>query len=88
MRKHQLFGKWSKCKFGCWEIVYLGHLISGQGLRVDLEKLRVIKEWPQHNSVKALKGFLGLTGYYRCFIKGYGVNTVALTTLLKKNSFQ
>ncbi|XP_035543593.1 uncharacterized protein LOC118347680 [Juglans regia] len=87
-RQHQLFAKLSKCCFGQEEIAYLGHLISGQGIRVDLDKLKAMKNWPVPRSIKALRGFLGLMGYYRRFVKRYGAIAVKLTKLLKKDSFK
>ncbi|XP_068636077.1 uncharacterized mitochondrial protein AtMg00860-like [Aristolochia californica] len=55
---------------------------------VDHEKIQVIKDWPQLQSCSALRGFLGLAGYYPKFIQNYGPLAASLTGLLKKNSFQ
>ena len=69
------------------EVEYLGHIISHGGVKVDPNKIKAIKEWTKLVNISKLRGFLGLTGYYRRFIKNYAHITAPLTNLLKKNSF-
>ncbi|KAF5477067.1 hypothetical protein F2P56_003746 [Juglans regia] len=87
LRENQLFAKLSKCTFGCTRISYLGHLISGQEVWADIEKLKAMMQWPIPKSLKALRGFLGLTSYYKRFVCGYGAIAAKLTSLLKKDNF-
>jgi hypothetical protein len=86
-KKNQLFAKMSKCRFGCAEMDYLGHIVSGQGVCADPRKIQAMVEWPFPKNINSLRGFLGLTGYYRKFIKGYGSIAAPLTAMLEKNSF-
>jgi len=86
--RYKLFAKHSKCKFASSEVEYLGHIVSGQGVHADPSKVESMIKWPKTNTLKSLRGFLGLTGYYRRFIKGYGEIADLLTRLLKKRAFK
>jgi hypothetical protein len=88
MRANQLFLKLSKCSFGEASVAYLGHVVSSTGVAMDVSKIQAITEWPRPRSVRALHGFLGLTGYYRHFIKDFGTTAAPLTSLLKRDAFQ
>jgi hypothetical protein len=69
----------SKCEFAKRELEYLGHTISAKGIHTEPSKVQAVLDWPVPQSLKALRGFLGLTGYYRRFIKHYGLISKPLT---------
>ncbi|KAL2246618.1 UNVERIFIED_CONTAM: Transposon Ty3-I Gag-Pol polyprotein [Sesamum indicum] len=87
LRKHQLYAKQSKCSFAQLQVDYLGHVISVKGVSTNPQKVECMRSWPVLTSVKALRGFPGLTGYYRKLIKGYGIISKHFTSLLKKDAF-
>jgi hypothetical protein len=87
LSQHQLFLKQSKCVFGATEVKYLGYLVGKDSVRVDPKKIEDMQYWPYPKTLKRFHGFLGLTGYYRKFVKNYGKTVAPLTALLKNNSF-
>ena len=71
LKEHNLYGKISKFTFFHKEIHYLGHIISGEGIYVDLEKVNTITEWPIPKNAHEVRSFMGLAGYNQRFLEGF-----------------
>lgn len=74
-----------KCHFLNKEIIYLGHIVGTDGIRPDPGKFDAVKNFSPPKTPRQIKSFLGLTGYYRRFIKDYAGIAKPLTRLLKKD---
>jgi hypothetical protein len=83
MEAQSLYAKDSKCEFGMTEFLYLGHIISAQGVQEHQENIRAILDCPTPRSLTKLRSFFGLCSYYRRFVK----LGAPLTDLTKKGSF-
>jgi hypothetical protein len=75
----------SKCCFAAASVVFLGHIVSKQGTRLDPSKIDAVRGFPTPKTVANIRSFLGLTGYYRRFIKGYAKLAGPLFELTKKD---
>jgi hypothetical protein len=87
LKDNKLYAKISKCVFATKQVEYLGHVISEHGVATDPQKIAAIKEWPIPTTITQLRGFLGLAGYYRRFVKDFGIICRPLHDMLKKNYF-
>ena len=65
---------------------YLGHIVSHESVKVDPNKIKAIKEWKIPTTLRHIRVFLSLTGYYHKFVKNYGKIVAPLNKLLKKDA--
>lgn len=84
-RQHNLKIQPSKCSFLRKECLYLGHIITEDGIKPDPAKIECVSKFPQPKNSKDIKSFLGLVGYYRKFIQDFAKIAKPLTKLLKKD---
>ncbi|POM59800.1 polyprotein [Phytophthora palmivora] len=86
LRENKLYVKLSKCVFCAEEILSLGDFVGRNGVRMDPDKVQIIKDWPVPRTQEELHGFLGLTGYVQRFCPEYATLTAAMFALLKKKN--
>jgi Reverse transcriptase (RNA-dependent DNA polymerase) len=82
LREHKLYAKLSKYEFWLEQVGFLGYIISKDRLTVDPQNISAITEWRPPTTQTEVRSFLGLTGYYRRFVKGFSVLAAPLTQLL------
>ena len=83
LREHKLYAKPSKCAFFKDSLEYLGHVVAPDGIKPNPTLVRAIVDFPQPDNLKALQSFLGMTNFYRRFIKDYSWRALPLTNSLR-----
>ena len=84
LREHKLYAKLQKCSLVASEVTFLGHRVSRHGFTMETSKTQAINEWPRPRTVRELRQFLGLCGFYRRYIQFFSAICVPLSNLLKK----
>jgi len=64
LEEQQLYANPSKCAFGVQEVEYLGRIVSHEDVKVSPNKIKAMMEWPIPKTLKNIRAFFGLTGYY------------------------
>ena len=85
LHDQSLFCNIVKCEFALDSVRFLGHIVDGIRRRPDPEKIMVVRDWKEPNSVTGVRQFLGFTNYFRRFIEGYFFIARPLEELTGKN---
>lgn len=86
LQKDHWYLKLTKCKFAQQPIAYLGHVISAEGVSTNPSKVQTVQDQLIPTTVKKVRGFLGLVGYYRKYVQHFGIIAKPLTQLLCKDT--
>ena len=84
LRDKQLFAKLNKCEFWLDKVSFLGHVVTKDGISVDLKKVDAVANWRRPSTETKIRSFLGLVGYHRWFIEGFSKIALPLTKLTQK----
>ncbi|GBG78056.1 hypothetical protein CBR_g25993 [Chara braunii] len=75
-----------KCEWAKTQVLYLGHVLDGDGIKPEDSKIAAIRDWPTPRTLTELRSFLGLTNYYRKFVRNFSTIAAPLCRLLRKET--
>lgn len=86
LRDNDLYANPKKSQFFQSQMEYLGHIVSSEGIRSDPKKIETIQKWPTPKNVHEVRSFLGLSSFYRKYVKNYSRIALPLTILTRKRT--
>ncbi|GBG92096.1 hypothetical protein CBR_g54351 [Chara braunii] len=75
-----------KCEWAKTQVLYLGHVLDGDGIKPEDSKIAAIRDWPTARTLSKLRSFLGLANYYRKFVRNFSTIAAPLRRLLRKEA--
>jgi hypothetical protein len=85
--KYRLCIAIEKCEFSVSELSYLGHILSGKGVRMDPDRIKAVLDWPVPKNKKEVQQFNGFANFYRRFVKSYAHINGPIAELLSGTIF-
>ena len=84
LRDKELYAKFSKCEFWLKSVAFLGHIVSGEEIKVNTQKIEAVQSWTRPISLKDIWSFLVLAGNYRRCVERFSFICSHLTKLTQK----
>jgi hypothetical protein len=84
LRNAKLYIKLSKCEWHTQRTEFLGYIVEPNGVSIDPERIKTIREWPTPSTVHDIRVFIGFMNYYRRFIQGFSKLALPLTIMTQK----
>ena len=87
LSEEKLYGNLENCHFFTSQVMFLGYVVSAQGIHVDESKIKVIQEWPVPTSIQQVRSFHGLASFYRTFVRNFSSIIAPMIEVIKGRTF-
>jgi hypothetical protein len=84
LRDAKLYGNIEKCVFAKDKVIFLGYVVSKDGVAVDVSKIESVQNWPAPINISQARSFLGLASFYHRFVKHFSTIAAPMNNLTKK----